>query len=252
MLIDTHCHLDEYENIDEIINNMRGNILIVSGVSRETNMKALEIASQYDNVYATLGIHPEFVDKYIDDDIKFIEENINHEKVVGVGEIGLDYHYRSDNKDKQKELFIKLIDIAKKYNKTIVIHSRDAIEDTYNIIKETYDEKTKFVMHCYSSSLEMAKELVKFNVKLGIGGVVTFKNGKRLVEVVENIDIEHLVLETDSPYLAPEPYRGTINEPKNVYYVAKKISEIKNMDLDEVINITTANAIAQFDLNISL
>ncbi|HHW68997.1 MAG TPA: TatD family hydrolase, partial [Tenericutes bacterium] len=158
--------------------------------------------------------------------------------------------YTTNNKEKQKELFIKLIKIAKINNKTIVIHSRDAIEDTYNIIKQFHEQKTKFVMHCYSSSLEIAKKLVKMNVKLGIGGVITFKNAKKLTEVVENIDIEHLILETDSPYLAPEPFRGTINEPKNVYYVAKKISELKNMSVDDVIKITTANAIAQFDLDI--
>ena len=250
MLIDTHCHLDDYENIDKVINNMKNHIIIVSGVSTATNINAIKLAYKYTNIYATIGIHPEFADDYTDEDIAFIEKNITNKKVVGIGEVGLDYHYTTNNKEKQKELFIKLIKIAKINNKTIVIHSRDAIEDTYNIIKQFHEQKTKFVMHCYSSSLEIAKKLVKMNVKLGIGGVITFKNAKKLTEVVENIDIEHLILETDSPYLAPEPFRGTINEPKNVYYVAKKISELKNMSVDDVIKITTANAIAQFDLDI--
>lgn len=249
MFIDTHCHLfkEDYEDIEEVINEMKDNIIIVSGCSTSTNKEVLELVNRYPNIYGTIGLHPEEANNVKEEDYDFIIKNINNPKIIGIGEIGLDYYYVNDNKDLQKELFIKQIEIAKKYNKTIVIHSRDSISDTIDILKKYED--MKIVMHCYSSSLEVAKELIKMNVKLGIGGVVTFKNGVKLKEVVENIPLEYLLLETDSPYLSPEPFRGKKNRPYNCYYVAKKIAEIKNISLDEVLKITTENAISQFDLH---
>ena len=249
MFIDTHCHLfkEDYEDIEEVINEMKDNIIIVSGCSTSTNKEVLELVNRYPNIYGTIGLHPEEANNVKEEDYDFIIKNINNPKIIGIGEIGLDYYYVNDNKDLQKELFIKQIEIAKKYNKTIVIHSRESISDTIDILKKYED--MKIVMHCYSSSLEIAKELIKMNVKLGIGGVVTFKNGIKLKEVVENIPLEYLLLETDSPYLSPEPFRGKKNRPYNCYYVAKKISEIKNISLDEVLKITTENAISQFDLH---
>lgn len=250
MFIDTHCHLfkEDYENIEEVINEMKDNIIIVSGCSTSTNKEVIELVNKYPNVYGTIGLHPEEANNVKEQDYQFINENINNPKIVGIGEIGLDYYYVNDNKDLQKELFIKQIEIAKKYNKTIVIHSRDSISDTVDVLKKYSD--MKIVMHCYSSSLEIAKELIKMNVKLGIGGVVTFKNGVKLKEVVENIPLEYLLLETDSPYLSPEPFRGKQNRPYNCYYVAKEIAKIKNISLDEILRKTTENAISQFDLNI--
>jgi len=250
MMIDTHCHLSrkDYDNLEEIIERMNENIIIVSGTNDETNKEVIELIDKYPNIYGVIGIHPEEANNYTLESLKFIEENINNPKIVGIGEIGLDYYWVKDNKDKQIDLFIKQIELANKYNKTIVIHSRDAINDTYNILKEHL--KTKAVMHCYSSSLEMAKKFIDLGIKLGIGGVLTFKNSKVLKEVVENIDIKNILLETDSPYLTPEPYRGKKNEPYNVLYVAKKIAEIKNIELEEVLEITSKNAIEQFDIDI--
>ncbi len=250
MMIDTHCHLDEYENIDEIIKHMGNNIIIVSGVDDKTNKQVIELINKYPNIYGVIGIHPEEIDNINSNSFKIIEENINNPKIVGIGEIGLDYHFIKDNKIKQQEIFIKQIELANKYKKTIVIHSRDSINDTYNILKKYLN--TKAVIHCYSSSLEMAHKFIKLNIKLGIGGVVTFKNSKILKEVVENISLDNLLLETDSPYLSPEPLRGKINEPYNIIYVAKKIAKLKNISLEEVLNRTTVNAIEQFDLPIEL
>lgn len=250
MMIDTHCHLSkkDYDNLEEIIERMNGNIMIVSGTNDETNKEVIELINKYPNIYGVIGIHPEEANNYTLQSLKFIEENINNPKIVGIGEIGLDYYWVKDNKDKQIDLFVKQIELANKYNKTIVIHSRDAINDTYNILKEHL--KTKAVMHCYSSSLEMAKKFIDLGIKLGIGGVLTFKNSKTLKEVVENIDIKNILLETDSPYLTPEPYRGKKNEPYNILYVAKKIAELKNMELEEVLEITSRNSIEQFGIDI--
>ena len=251
MVIDTHCHLgvDDYDNIQEIIKNFEGNIMIASGVDTKTNKEVLELISKYDNIYGTLGIHPEYANEYTNEDIEFIENNINNPKVVGVGEIGLDYHYDGINKEKQKELFIKQIELAKKYNKTIVVHTRDASLDTFNTIKEM-NINVSITIHCFSESLEMANEYVKLGCKLGIGGVVTFKNGKKLKEVVKNIDISNIVLETDSPYLSPEPYRGMKNEPKNVLIVAEEIAKIKDMEVIDVINKTTENSLKQYKIGV--
>lgn len=248
-MIDTHCHIykEYYDDIESIIKKMDNNIIIVSGTNLKNNKEVLELCNKYDNVYGTLGIHPEDIDDEIEETLNFIEEHINDNKIVAIGEIGLDYYYTTDNKEKQKQLFIKQLDIAKKYNKPVVIHTRDSISDTIEIIKN-YKELKKDI-HCYSGSLESAKELIKMNCRLGIGGVLTFKNSKKLQEVVENIDLEYLLLETDSPYLSPEPFRGKRNEPYNVIYVAEKIAKIKEIELEKVLSVTTFNAISQFDLD---
>lgn len=252
MFIDTHCHLDEeyYEDIKQVIENIGDNIVIVSGVSDETNRHVVELCNTYDNVYGTIGIHPEEILNVSDDSLKFIADNINNPKIVGIGEIGLDYHYSRENIDIQKKFFIDQIKIANDNNIPIVVHSRDAIKDTYDILK--CHLKTSAVIHCYSGSVEMAKEFIKLGMRLGIGGVLTFKNSKEIKEVVEQIDLKYILLETDSPFLTPEPYRGSRNEPKNVVYVAKKIADIKKISLDDVLTNTTRNAIEQFDLPIQI
>ena len=252
-MIDTHAHLSikDYENIEEVIKNMQNNIIIVSGTNIDDCKEVIELTSKYKNVYGTIGIHPTEIDSSYEETLNFIEKNLNNKKIVGIGEIGLDYHYECD-KLIQKEIFIKQIELANKYNKTMVIHSRDAIKDTYDILKQYKNDNIKIDIHCYSSSLDMAKEFIKLNGMLGIGGVVTFKNSKVLKEVVENIDLKYLLLETDSPYLSPEPLRGTKNEPYNIIYVAKKIAEIKNISLEEVLKTTTSNAVYQFDLDIDV
>ena len=248
MLIDTHCHLsyEDYDNLEEILNT-KDCIMIASGCNDKTNKEVLELVNKYDNVYGALGIHPEEVDNVTGDSFKFIEENLSNPKIVAIGEIGLDYYWISDNKEKQKELFVNQLKLATKYNKPIVVHSRDAIQDTYDILKKY---KLKGSIHCFSSSLEMAKEFIKLGYKIGVGGTLTFKNSKKLQEIVKEIDLKDILLETDSPYLSPEPYRGKKNKPSNVYFAAKKISELKDIDFDIVLNRLNQNAIDEFDLKI--
>ncbi len=248
MLIDTHCHLsnDDYDNLDEIIKNMDG-IMIASGCNNKTNKEVLELVDKYPNVYGTLGIHPEEIKSVTEESFKIIEDNITNPKIVAVGEIGLDYYWVKDNKEEQISLFKKQLEIATKYNKAIVVHSRDSIKDTYDILK---NYKLKGSIHCFSSSLEMAKEFIKLGYKIGIGGVVTFKNSTKLQEIVKEIDLENILLETDSPYLSPEPFRGKKNEPSKTIYVAKQISSLKSVKLDDVLNITSENAISLFDLSL--
>ena len=250
MMIDTHCHIlkEDYENQEEVIKKMKDNIIIVSSASPKDIEEIIELIETYDNVYGTIGIHPEFADTYTKEDLIKLEKYLTHPKIVGIGEIGLDYHYENENKENQKDLFIKQVNLANKYHKTIVIHSRDAKEDTYNII-DTYKEKnTKCNMHCYGYDLEMAKKLENKKITLGIGGILTFKKEKTLKEIVKELDLKNFVLETDSPYLTPEPFRGHINEPYNIKYVAEKIAEIKNISYEEVLKATTENAIRQFNL----
>ena len=251
MIIDTHCHLDikDYDNLEEVIKNMEGNYMIASGYNLESNKHVIELVNKYDNIFGTIGLHPSDVTDDYESDLLFIESNMNNPKIVGVGEIGLDYYWEKDNKELQKEVFIKQIELARKYNKTIVIHSREAILDTYNILDE-YLGNNKAVLHCYSSNIEMAKRFKKFNIKFGIGGVLTFKNSSKLKEVVKELDLSDLLLETDSPYLTPEPYRGKKNEPSYTKYVAEAIAKIKEVEYEKVLEITTQNAISQFDLNI--
>lgn len=251
MIIDTHCHLDikDYDNLEEVIKNMEGNYMIASGYNLESNKHVIELVNKYDNIFGTIGLHPSDVTEDYESDLLFIESNINNPKIVGVGEIGLDYYWEKDNKELQKKVFIKQIELARKYNKTIVIHSREAILDTYNILDE-YLGNNKAVLHCYSSNIEMAKRFKKFNIKFGIGGVLTFKNSSKLKEVVKELDLSDLLLETDSPYLTPEPYRGKKNEPSYTKYVAESIAKIKEVEYEKVLEITTQNAISQFDLNI--
>lgn len=250
-MIDTHCHLfiSDYPDIDDVISKMEDNIIIVSGVDDATNIEVLELCSKYNNVYGTLGIHPESVD--MDYDLDFIEKHICDEKIIAVGEIGLDYYYVKDNKEKQIDLFCKQIELADKYNKPVVVHSRDAINDTYEIIKK-YNYGNKTLIHCFSSSLEMANCFIKIGCKLGIGGVLTFKNSVKLKDVVDGIDISNLVLETDSPYLSPVPLRGKRNEPYNITYIAREIANIKGINYDDVLKITSKNACDLFDIDFDL
>lgn len=254
MFIDTHCHLtsDNYKNLNEELKKNKQNILIVNGVDYNTNVEVIKLANENKNIYAAIGIHPEVADSYTENDFTFLINSINNHKVISIGEIGLDYHWRKDNKVQQQFLFRKQIELALEHNLPIIVHSRDAIEDTYNILYEYYElnPKLRIILHCYSSSKEMAKKFLKMNVMFGIGGVVTFKNEKKLKEVVEMLDMNRILLETDSPYLSPEPLRGTKNSPQNIPIIANKIAEIKGISLKEVLDITTKNAIRQFDLHL--
>ena len=247
MIVDTHAHINkfEYENLDEIIDKLKDYVVINNGINEETNKLALELAEKNSNFYAAIGYHPENIHEIKDKDLKILESNINNSKVVAIGEIGLDYHYRSDNKKEQQELFEKQLELAEKYNKPVIVHSRDAIEDTFNILSR---HKVKADIHCFSSSLEMAERFIKHGCLIGIGGSLTFKNNKKTIEVVKNINLNKILLETDSPYLAPEPLRGTKNDSTNLKYVISLISKIKNISEKEVIFRLNQNAIDFFGL----
>ena len=252
-MVDTHCHIfsEYYNDIDKIIENSINSgikMIIVNGCDMKSNKEVLELVRKYDIVYGALGIQPEEIDDYTDESISFIESHINDDKIIAVGEIGLDYHYECD-KELQKELFRRQVDIANKYNKPVIIHSRDSIQDTYNILSEY---PIKGIMHCYSGSVEMAREFNKLGFLLGIGGICTFKNAKKLIDVIKNTNLEYIVLETDSPYLAPFPYRGKTNEPAYIPYISKKIADIKGISEMEVNDTTTLNVLRLFDKNINL
>ena len=210
----------------------------------KTNIEALELANKYDEVYVAIGFHPTELDDFSVEYFSWLEEHINDRKVVAIGEIGLDYHYDETDKEKQIYVFRRQLDIAKKYNKPIIVHTRDAIQDTFDILKE-YNLTGS--IHSYSGSLEMAREFVKLGYMIGIGGIVTFKNAKNIKEVVKNIDLEYILLGTDSPYLTPEPYRGTLNSSKYIPIIARCIGEIKGISEFDVMRITTLNANRAFD-----
>ena len=246
-MIDTHAHIlsEFYDDIDELIEELKSKnkIKVINCAdSIETSKEVLNIYNKYEGyLLPAVGIHPENIDN---SNLKTIENIIKEHKVFAIGEIGLDYHYNDENKDEQKEYFIKQLDLALKYDLPVIIHIREAMQECFDILKT---RKNKGIIHCFSGSVEMAREYIKLGYKLGIGGVLTFKNSK-LYEVIEKIDLKDIVLETDSPFLSPEPFRGKKNKPCNVLYVAKRIAEIKNISLEEVINTTTATAKQIFDI----
>ena len=250
MFIDTHCHLskEDYDDIDLVIKENKAagvGKIIISGCSKEWIEESLNLSEKYDDVYVTLGYHPSEV-SYVDDKLlDELRDKLKHDKVVGLGEIGLDYYYGKDNKEEQLILFEKQLKIAEEEGYVVVIHSRDATEDTINCLNKF---NVKGVIHCFSGSVETAKVYVGMGYKLGIGGVVTFKNSK-LYEVVEAVGLENIVLETDSPYLAPTPFRGQKNSSKYIPLIAERVAEILNVDVEKVAEITTLNACNLFDLN---
>ena len=236
MIIDTHMHIydDRFLDKEKIIQNALDNDvkkMIIIGYDKESSLKALELSKKYDFIYLAVGLHPSEVLKEEDKELKWLTEILDNEKVIAIGEIGLDYYWDDSFKDEQIKYFKKQIEIAKTYNLPIIIHNRDAMQDTFNTIK---DEKIKGVLHCYGGSVEMARELTKRGWYLGIGGVVTFKNAKTIKEVVKEIDLKYLLTETDSPYLAPTPHRGELNEPAYTKYVVEEISKIKEIDVSAV------------------
>jgi len=252
MFIDTHCHISSeyYDDIDKIIfDNISSSVkkMIVSGCDEESINESLVLIDKYDSLFATIGYHPSEVKKIDKIDFEKLKNTIlSNKKIVGIGEIGLDYYYGKEDKEKQIELFEKQLMLAEELNMPVVIHSRDAVSDTINILKKY---KTTGVIHCFSGSLEAANIYIKMGYKLGIGGVVTFKNSK-LYEVIENIDIDNIVLETDSPYLAPEPFRGSLNSSKNIPIIAEKVASIKNMSIHDVEIALEKNTNEVFDLSI--
>ena len=248
MIFDTHAHYDDNafdSDRDDLLSS-----LINQGVERVVNVASgmsscittMGLADKYDYIYAAVGVHPEELGNIKDSDMDLIEKYCNHQKVVAVGEIGLDYHYSDIDPVIQKEYFVKQLDIARKMNKPVIIHSRDAAADTLDILKDNKAEEIGGVIHCFSYSLEMARIYVDMGFFIGIGGVVTFKNSKKLKECVENLPLDRLVLETDCPYLAPEPNRGHRNDSSNLRYVVKTIADLKGLTEENVIEQTKQNA----------
>lgn len=249
MLIDTHAHLDDFADLKNIEEFLNDNIVIISGTNLEDNKRNLEMCQKYKNLYCTLGIHPSEANNDYKDAIDFILININNPKVVGIGEVGIDLYWVKDNLDVQKRLFELQIEIAKKNNKTIVIHTRESLNEVYNTLASMQIGNLPIVLHCYNGDmLYYEKFTKKFNVKFGIGGVVTYKNAKELKDFVLKANLDHIILETDSPYLSPEPYRGKKNSSNNLKIIANKISELRGIELEKIVNITTKNSISQFDL----
>lgn len=248
MIFETHAHYDDSafdEDRHELLEKMQDNAIgyIVNvGANLKSTAQSIELAKKYPYVYAAAGVHPSDTDELDEKKFEWLKEQCKYEKVVAVGEIGLDYYWDEPDRKIQKKWFEKQLDLAIEINKPVIIHSRDAAQDTYDILMKKNVGKLGGVIHCYSYSADMALEYVKMGFYIGVGGVVTFKNGKKLKETVEAIPIEKIVLETDCPYLSPEPNRGKRNSSLNLTYVANEIAQIKNISYEEVVDITLNNA----------
>lgn len=250
MLIDTHCHIyrEYYENIEEVLKeiNEENIILIVNGVDPKSNSEVIELTKKYPFIYGTIGFHPSEVDNIKDSDFEILKTQLKEDKIVGIGEIGLDYYWRDDNKEKQKDVFKKQLDLAEKNNYPVIIHNRESTEDIIEVLK---NYNLKGIIHAFSKSSDLADIFIKMGYKIGIGGIVTFKNTK-LKETLKELDIKNIVLETDSPYLTPEPYRGKTNNPLYIKYIAQEIAKIKDTSLENIKEILLSNTLEIFDLDI--
>lgn len=247
MFTDTHCHLfnEYYENIDTIIKNCQNvgvTRFINNGCDHKSNVEVIKSIKNYPEMYGAIGIHPEVVDTYQESDLTYIENNLNNPKIVAIGEIGLDYYYTKDNKDKQIKLFEYQLKLAEKYHLPVIVHSRDATEDTIKTLKKY---NITGVIHSFSGSYETAKEYLKMDFTLGINGIITFKNSK-LKEVIKEIPLKNIILETDSPYLSP--HRGEQNNPQNIIEIAQFICDLKNIEMTELAAITNENITRIFDI----
>lgn len=245
MIFDTHTHINDKKfcdfDIKFLLNGVDG--VIVASCDKESNYSGLDLANKYSNVFTTLGIHPHDSKTYDDEIEKFIIDNCNNPKVVAIGEIGLDYYYNFSDKDTQKRVFIKQLQLANQFNLPVVFHIRDAMGDFIEILNQHKNLlNNSGVVHSYSGSVETAKELIKLGLYLSFNGILTFKNSKKAIEVVKEIPMERILIETDCPYLTPEPYRGKINLPMYVIKVAEKIANIKNISIEEVLDTAYNNA----------
>jgi len=255
MLFDTHTHInaEEFnEDLEEVIGRAVDagmEKMIVVGFDRPTITRAMELIDQYDFLYASIGWHPVDAIDMVEEDLVWIEELSSHPKVVAIGEMGLDYHWDKSPKEIQKEVFRKQIRLAKKVKLPIIIHNREATSDIVEILKEEEASEVGGIMHCYGGSVETALECIKMNFYISLGGTVTFKNARKPKEVAEAVSLEHLLIETDCPYLAPTPFRGKRNEPSYVKLVAEEIAKIKGITMEEVASKTTENAKKLFGIN---
>ena len=250
MLIDTHAHIYMLEKPEMAIMEARDSgvdEIIIPCACEDDFDKVLDLCHRFNKVYALLGIHPEDCEKFTDNTAKRIIELSKDEKVVGIGEIGLDYHYTKENKQIQKNCFMSQMEIAKMLNLPVVIHDRDAHFDTLEILKQ-YNLK-KVLLHCFSGSVEFMKECTSLGYKIALGGVVTFKNAIEPKRVAQEINIEDLMLETDCPYLTPHPFRGLENSPKYIGFTAKEIATLRNTSFENIAKTTSNNARKFFNLD---
>lgn len=255
MLIDTHAHIDmeDFEaDFEQMLQRAAENgveKIIIPAVEPSTFERVIKTAEKSENLYAATGVHPEDAKNFTQESLEKMEEMIKHPKVVAVGEIGLDYYWDRSYNDIQKEVFALQIEFAKKHNKPVIVHDREAHGDCLEILKRTNAAQVGVIMHCFSGSPEFALECVKEGFYIALGGVVTFKNAKKMKEVAKIVPLEKLLVETDSPYLTPVPYRGKRNEPAYVKYAAQEIAQLRGMDFEELAQATTENAMKIFRLN---
>lgn len=250
---DSHAHYNDEkfeEDRDELIKaiyNEGVTKIINAGYSLESSKKAIEIANDYDYMYTTAGISPNDIDDFKEENLEKIEKLAKNKKVVAIGEIGLDYHWNTENKDLQKHVFISQIEIANKLNLPIVIHTREAIYDTLDILKSNKCNK-KGIFHCCPLNIDLVREGLKLGFYISFAGPITFKNSKNADEIIKMVPLDKILIETDSPYLSPEPLRGKRNDSRNVRYIAQKIAEVKGVTLEEVARVTYDNAKENFEI----
>lgn len=254
MIFDTHAHYDDEqfdEDRDELLASMQAcgvEAVTNIGASLATSQNTIELTKKYPFVYGAIGVHPNEVEDLNEDGIAWLKENSGLPKIVAVGEIGLDYYWDEPGREVQKKWFLRQLELAREVKLPVVIHSRDAAKDTLDIMKSFHAENLGGVIHCFSYTKEMAREYLNMGFYLGIGGVVTFKNAKKLKEVVEYMPMEQMVLETDCPYLSPVPNRGKRNSSLNLPYVVEEVARLKGISADEVIEITNRNAKTMYRL----
>lgn len=249
MLFDSHCHLnsDQFDDraVAQLIETAKEHgvtRITVPGYDRKSSSRAVELADRWPELYAAVGIHPNDANGATEEMYNQLREWAEHPRVVAIGEIGLDYYWDTTPKEVQFEVFRRQIRLAREVKLPIIIHDRDAHGDIVRILREEGAKEVGGIMHCFSGSWEMAKECMEMNFMISMGGPVTFKNAKRPQEVASKVPSDYLLIETDSPYLTPEPYRGKPNQPAYVRYVAEKVAGLRNMDLTEIMQITTHNA----------
>ena len=248
MLIDTHVHLnaEQYvDDLDEVIERARENgieKMVVIGCDRPTIERTMELIDEHEDIYGVIGWHPVDAIDCTDEDLEWIEQLSKHEKIVGIGEMGLDYHWDKSPKDVQKDLFKKQIELAKRVNLPIIIHNREATEDCVAILKEMHAEEIGGIMHAFSGDESVADEIIDMNFYVSLGGPVTFKNAQLPKDIAVHVPIDRLLVETDAPYLTPHPYRGKRNEPAYVKLVAEKIAELRKISYEELARTTSENA----------
>ena len=257
MIADSHCHLDYlnlYERLDDVVKRAQYNqvkYLLSICTTLESFEKIKLIVNKYENIYGTFGIHPHETEKYSNIDSKFILNLIKkYKKIIGIGETGLDFYYNHSDKKIQKKSFIEHIHAASQLNIPLIVHSRNAENDTYDILKnEKKNTDLKVLMHCFTGSKDFAKKLIDLNCYISVSGIITLKNSTELVNTISSIPLENLLVETDSPYLAPIPHRGKTNEPSYIIYIIEKLSEIKKTSKETVANNTTKNFKNLFNLS---